>query len=55
MDNELLMRGKYTFRAGDQKLVVVKKPVEHLRHVFMKALLWAFYMPIYPLLRVRSQ
>ncbi len=52
MDNELLMRGKYTFRAGDQKPVVVKKPVEHLRHVVMKVLLWALYLPTYPLLRV---
>lgn len=52
MDSELLLGGKYTFRVGGQKLVVVKKPVEHLRHVVMKALLWALYLPSYPYLRV---
>ena len=52
MDSELLLGGKFTFRVGGQKLVVVKKPVEHLRHVVMKALLWALYLPTYPQLRV---
>ena len=52
MDSELLLGGKFTFRVGGQKLVVVKKPVEHLRHVLMKALLWALYLPTYPQLRV---
>jgi hypothetical protein len=52
MDRELLLGGKYTFKAGGQKLVVAKKPVEHLRHVLMKAMLWALYLPSYPELRV---
>ncbi len=52
MDDDLLLRGKYTFRTGQNKLVVVKKPVESLRHVVMKALLWALYLPAYPQVRV---
>jgi hypothetical protein len=52
MDPDLALRGKYSFRADGQKLVVVKRPVEHLRHVVMKVLLWALYLPQYPHLRV---
>lgn len=52
MDSELLLGAKFTVRADDQKLVLVKKPVEHIRHVVMKALLWALYLPRYPHLRV---
>ncbi len=44
--------GKYTFHVDHRKLVVVKKPVEHVRHVVMKALLWALYLPMYPRLEV---
>jgi hypothetical protein len=52
MDSQLLLRGKYTFRVGGRKQVFVKKPVEHPRHVIMKALLWALYVPLYPDLRI---
>jgi hypothetical protein len=52
MDRDLLLKGKYTFKAHGQKLVVVKKPVESTRHVVMKALLWAIYLPRYPDLQV---
>lgn len=52
MDSELLLGGKFTFRVGGQKQVFVKKPVEHHRHVVMKALLWALYLPVYTRLRV---
>jgi hypothetical protein len=52
MDSELLLGGKYTFRVGGRKQVFVKKPVEHMHHVIMKALLWALYLPTYEQLRV---
>jgi len=52
MDTDLALRGKYTFRVDGQKLILVKKPVESLRHVVMKALLWALYLPQYPQLLV---
>jgi len=52
MDSELLLGGKFTFRVGAQKQVFIKKPVEHLRHVLMKALLWALYLPAYARLQV---
>ena len=52
MDSDLLLRGKYTFRVGGQKLVLVKKSVESLRHVEMKALLWALYLSTYHQLQV---
>ena len=44
----LHIRGKYTFRAHDRKIVVVKKRGERVEHVLMKALLWALYLPQYP-------
>ncbi len=52
MDADLALKGKYTFRVDGQKLILVKKPVESLRHVVMKALLWALYLPHYPQLQV---
>ena len=52
MDSELLLGGKYTFKVGGKKQVFVKKPVEHFRHVVMKALLWALYLPAYTQLQV---
>ena len=52
MDRELLLGGKFTFYVGGQKQVFVKKPVEHLRHVMMKALLWGLYLPTYAQLKV---
>jgi len=52
MENDLLLRKKFTFRVGGQKLVLVKKAVESQRHVVMKALLWALYLPEYPELQV---
>jgi len=52
MDSALLLGGKFTFRVGRRKQVFVKKPVEHLHHVVMKALLWALYLPAYDQLQV---
>jgi hypothetical protein len=46
------LRRKVTFRASDRKVVLVKKAVESQRHVVMKALLWALYLPAYPALQV---
>ena len=42
------IRRKYTFRAGGRKVVVVKRARERPEHVFMKAFLWALYLPVYP-------
>jgi hypothetical protein len=50
--DELLLRRKWTFRAHGQQVVFVKKPVESVEHVVMKALLWALYLPDYPNLTV---
>ena len=52
MDRERLLGGKFTFRVGGQKQVFAKQPVEHFRHVVMKALLWALYLPEYTQLQV---
>ena len=48
MDSGLYLRNKITFRAHDRKVIFIKKPVEHMRHVLMKAFLWAIYLPCYP-------
>ena len=52
MDGDLGLRKKYTFRCGNRKLILIKKPVESDRHVLMKALLWALYLPEDPQLQV---
>jgi hypothetical protein len=52
MDSALLLGGKFTFRVGGRKQVFVKKPIEHLHHVVMKALLWALYLPAYDQIQV---
>ena len=52
MTHELLLRRKWTLRAGDRQVVLVKKPYESTEHVVMKALLWALYLPEFPDLTV---
>jgi uncharacterized protein YaeQ len=52
MTHELLLPRKWTLRAGDRQVVLVKKPYESTEHVVMKALLWAIYLPDYPELAV---
>ena len=53
---DLALRRKLTLRAhgpdGAEKVVFVKKPVESLEHVLMKAFLWALYLPDYPRLSI---
>jgi hypothetical protein len=48
MSQELRLRRKWTLRAGDQQIVLVKRAYERSTHVIMKALLWALYLPQYP-------
>ena len=53
MASDLALRRKLTLRApSGEKLVLVKKPIESLEHVLMKAFLWALYLPRYPDLAV---
>ena len=52
MTLDLLLRRKWTLRAGDRQVVLIKKPYESTEHVVMKALLWALYLPDYPDLTV---
>lgn len=52
MTSELLLRRKWTFRAHGQQVVFIKKPIEHVHHVLMKAFLWALYLPDYPNIKV---
>ena len=49
---ELHLAGKWTLRAHAQKVVFVKRPNEKATHVWMKAFLWALYLPQYPTLKV---
>jgi hypothetical protein len=46
--DELRLRRKWTLRAHGRQVVFVKKPVESVEHVVMKALIWALYLPQYP-------
>ncbi len=46
------LRRKLTVRWRGQTLVLIKRPNERAAHVIQKALLWAMYLPRYPMLRV---
>lgn len=46
------MRRKITVKAHDRQLVLIKKDKERIEHVWMKALLWALYLPDYPAVQV---
>ena len=52
MDNDLFLQRKWTLRAEGKQVVFVKKSNESQRHVLMKALIWALYLPQYNGLRV---
>ena len=56
MASDLVLRRKLTLRAvgpeGPRKMVFLKRPVESIEHVLMKAFLWALYLPAYPALAV---
>ncbi len=46
------LRRKLTLRAHDEQIVLVKRKQERIEHVWMKAFLWALYLPEYPDLTV---
>ncbi|PSQ95347.1 MAG: hypothetical protein BRD55_10800 [Bacteroidetes bacterium SW_9_63_38] len=46
------LRRKLTLRAHDDQIVLVKRKQERVEHVWMKAFLWALYLPDYPTLSV---
>lgn len=46
------LRRKLTLRAHDEQIVFVKRKHERIEHVWMKAFLWALYLPSYPDLQV---
>lgn len=48
----LTLRRKYTFRIGDQAVVVAKKAFESDEHVICKALAFCLYKPRYPNLHI---
>jgi len=49
---EIPLPGKMTVRADGRKLVLGKRPGESARHVLLKAIVWALYLPRYPQLSV---
>lgn len=52
MANERHLRRKLTLRAHGEQVVFVKQKHERIEHVWMKAFLWALYLPSYPELSV---
>jgi hypothetical protein len=48
MTRDLFLRRKWTLRAHDHQVVFVKRRLESVSHVMIKALLWALYVPLYP-------
>jgi len=52
MGHERHLRRKLTLRAHGKQVVFVKRKQERIEHVWMKAFLWALYLPTYPDLRV---
>lgn len=54
MENDLMLRRKWTVHAHGKQIVLVKKPYEKNIHVLMKGFLWALYLPHYPNLTVET-
>lgn len=52
MNSEPIIPRKWTVKAYEHRIVLSKSPQESARHVIMKALLWALYLPDYPTLTV---
>ena len=52
MGSERHLRRKLTLRAHGEQVVFVKHKQERIEHVWMKAFLWALYLPDYPDLSV---
>jgi hypothetical protein len=52
MPHERHLRRKLTLRAHGEQVVFVKRKQERIEHVWMKAFLWALYLPTYPALGV---
>ena len=52
MGTDLKLRRKWTLRAKDKQIVLVKKHYEKSAHVLMKGFIWALYLPYYPNLTV---
>ncbi|MFB6230863.1 MAG: hypothetical protein ABEL04_06875 [Salinibacter sp.] len=48
------LRRKLTLRAHGEQTVLVKRKQERMEHVWMKAFLWALYLPKYPDLDVET-
>lgn len=46
------LRRKFTFKAHGEQVVFVKRKQERTEHVWMKAFLWALYLPFFPDLAV---
>jgi hypothetical protein len=46
------LRRKLTLRAHGEKIIFVKNRNERIEHVWMKAFVWALYLPQYPALSV---
>ncbi len=46
------LRRKLTLQAHGEQIVLVKRAQERIEHVWMKAFLWALYLPEYPDLKV---
>ena len=43
---------KFNFKTADQRLVLYKHPQERDSHIWMKTLLWALYLSLFPELQV---
>jgi hypothetical protein len=52
MSHERHLRRKLTLRAHGTPVVFIKRKQERIEHVWMKAFLWALYLPTYPDLSV---
>ena len=50
--SDLVLRRKWTLKAHNSQIVLIKKPIESAEHVVMKALLWALYLPQYSQIQV---
>lgn len=55
MTSEFHLRRKWTLRSAGHQVVFIKNRNERAIHVYMKALLWALYLPKYPGVQVETR
>lgn len=52
MSQEIILPRKWTVRAHEKRIIVIRGEQEKAVHPVMKALLWALYLPQFPTIQI---